>query len=208
VGPAPGALADRGHGASTRAIAVHRSRTLTEADRTGQDDGLALTTVTRTLVDLADVLTPHRLERVLHRAQHLRLLDAAALERRLAELPGRRAHALRAALATLAHAGPDLTRSELEERFLALVATGRLPRPELNVRLGPFEVDALWRAQRLVAELDGAAAHLTPRAFDADRRRDADLQVRGLRVVRFTWRQVVHEPRAVAGTLRALLRAG
>ncbi len=192
--------------ASTPAITVHRSRTLTTHDRTALD-GLPLTTVTRTLVDLADVLTPHRLERVLHRAEHLRLLDAQALTTRLAELPGRRARALRAALTTLTHAQPTITRSELEERFLSLVARSRLPAPECNRRIGPYEVDALWRPHQLIAELDGAATHLTPTAFEHDRRRDAELQVRGFRVVRFTWHQVVHDPHAVAQTLRALLRA-
>ncbi len=152
------------------------------------------------------LLSAHRLERVLHRAEHLRLLDARALTARLAELPGRRARALHAGLATLAYAEPQITRSELEDRFLSLVAGGDLPAPECNQRIGRHEVDVLWRAQRLVAELDGAATHLTRRAFEADRR-DADLQVRGFRVVRCAWGQVAHEPHAVARTLRALLHA-
>ena len=67
------------------------------------------------------------------------------------------------------------------------------------------EVDFLWRAPRLIAETDGAAAHLTPTAFDEDRRRDAGLQVAGFRVVRFTWRQVTRDPDRVVDTLRALL---
>jgi len=190
--------------ASTPAIRVHRSRTLTERDRTTHE-GLPLTTVPRTLVDLADVLSAHRLERVLHRAEHLRLLDARAIEGRLASLSGRRARALRAALDGLRHREPSITRSELEERFLSLVAQNDLPRPEVNVHLHGHEVDALWRARRLVAELDGAETHLTPRAFEQDRRRDAQLQVQGYAVVRFTWRQVTNEPHAVAATLNALL---
>ncbi len=192
--------------ASVAAIVVHRSRTLAETDRTTtQADGLPVTTVTRTLVDLADVLSAHRVERVLHRAEQLRLLDARALTDRLAALPGRRAVALHRGLERLAVAEPDLSRSELEERFLALVATSDLPRPELNVHLHGYEVDALWRPQRLVVELDGAATHLTPTAFERDRRRDAELQVAGYAVVRVTWRQVTREPTAVAATLRALL---
>ncbi len=167
--------------------------------------GLPLTTVTRTLLDLADVLSPHALERALHRAEVLRLLDAGRLTARLDAAPGRRTRALRAALARLATADPDITRSALEERFLALVARARLPRPRLNARVAGFEVDALWAQQRLVVELDGAAVHLTPRAFEEDRARDVALQVAGLRVARFTWRQVADGPEAVARALRALL---
>jgi very-short-patch-repair endonuclease len=54
-------------------------------------------------------------------------------------------------------------------------------------------------------ETDGAATHLTPTAFEEDRRRDAALQIAGYRVVRFTWAQVTDDPRGVAATLRALL---
>ena len=75
----------------------------------------------------------------------------------------------------------------------------------MNQTLEGFEVDFLWPDQRLVVETDGAAAHLTPTAFERDRRRDAALQVAGFRVVRFTWRQITEEPHAVAAILRALL---
>ena len=89
--------------------------------------------------------------------------------------------------------------------MLALVAKAGLPRPLVNTVVETFEVDFHWRAERLVVETDGAAAHLNPRAFEQDRRRDAVLQVKGYRVVRFTWTQVTREPHAVGATLRALL---
>jgi very-short-patch-repair endonuclease len=57
---------------------------------------------------------------------------------------------------------PDHTRSELERRFLALCRRHRLPKPEVNVRVGPFLSDFLWRARHLVVELDGFGAHGTP----------------------------------------------
>lgn len=205
--PARIEVTTRRRSASTASLRVHRSTTLAGDDVTAVD-GLPVTSVTRTLVDLADVLALHRLERACHRADVLRRLDATELAQRLTALPGRRTRGLRLALAGLALHGPELTRSELEERFLVLVARERLPRPEVNVTVVGLEVDALWRAQRLVVELDGAAAHLITRAFERDRRRDAALQVAGLRVVRFTWRQVVHEPSDVTATLRALLEAG
>ncbi|MGI8595323.1 MAG: endonuclease domain-containing protein [Solirubrobacteraceae bacterium] len=88
---------------------------------------------------------------------------------------------------------------------LSLVAKAQLPAPETNVRIGPHEVDALWREHHLVVEIDGFAYHSTRAAFERDRARDAELQARGLRVMRVTWRQLVGESEAVvARAARAL----
>lgn len=187
---------------STRAIRVHRSRTLRPADITDHD-GLPLTTPTRTLIDLADVLSPQRLERVVHRAEILRLLDAAAVQRQL-DAPGRRSATIRAALETLG-VGTQVTRSVLEERMLRLVAHHRLPRPLVNFVVEGHEVDFFWSAARLCVETDGAGTHLTPTAFELDRERDAQLTLAGYRVVRFTWRQLRDRPQTVAATIRGLL---
>jgi very-short-patch-repair endonuclease len=195
----------REHG-STPTLHVHRSKTLDPLiDVVRQPDGLPVTTVARTLADLAQVLTAHQLERACHRAEMTRALDAPAVEQLLDRLPGRPSRSLRHALGSLAAADPDITRSELEERFLALVADAGLPRPRVNATVAGHEVDFLWPAPRLVAETDGAAAHLTPTAFDEDRHRDAALQVAGFRVVRFTWRQVTRHRDHVAETLSALV---
>lgn len=67
------------------------------------------------------------------------------------------------------------------------------------------EADFLWRAKRLIVEVDGRDVHTTRRAFNADRRRDQRLVLLGWRVVRFTWQQVMSEPDYVAATLRGLL---
>jgi Protein of unknown function (DUF559) len=202
--PPPAGVIDvitRGRCSSQRGIRVHRAR----ADEVVRDDeGLALTSVTQTLVDLAAVLTPHQIDRVCHRAELLRCLDARAVAARAA---GRRgAAAINAALAGLATGEPAVTRSELEERFLALVHEAGLPRPLVNAHAGGYEVDFLWPAARLIVETDGAAAHLTPTAFERDRERDAALTVAGFHVVRFTWRQVVQRSSDVAGRVAALLR--
>lgn len=91
-----------------------------------------------------------------------------------------------------------LTRSEAEERFVALVRKAGLRDPETNVRVaGGVEVDALWRAERLVVEIDGYAFHSSARRFERDRRGDAILVAAGQRVMRITWRQIVEEPEAV-----------
>jgi len=190
-------VTSRRRAASVDGIRVHRSRSA-EAVLV---DGLPVTTVGRTLLDLADVLDAHRLERACHRAEHLRLLDLATIP----DLPGRSTAKLRRALATLEHASPDVTSSAFEERFLAFLNANELPRPRTNTRIAHHEVDFLWPDARLIVETDGAATHLTARAFQRDRERDFDLTARGYRVVRITWRQLTLQPDTVARRLRSLL---
>ena len=69
--------------------------------------------------------------------------------------------------------------------------------PESNVSVGDYEVDFYWRRERLIVEVDGFAFHSSQRKFESDRRRDAGLTARGLRIMRVTWRQLVDEPEAV-----------
>src|SRR5207342_1447140 len=103
-------------------------------------------------------------------------------------------------------AGSTLTRSELEERFLAVCRSYRLPQPEVNVPLLDYVVDFLWRDASLIVEVDGHASHGTRRAFQADRDRDGRLAVAGYRVLRFTWRDVTRRSAVVADRVRRLLR--
>jgi very-short-patch-repair endonuclease len=106
-------------------------------------------------------------------------------------------------------AGSTVTRSELEERFLAVVREYGLPRPLVNehVAVGgrAFEVDAVWRERRLALELDTHGFHATPESFESDRERDRVLEAAGWRVVRITWRQLTGAPGAVVADLRAIL---
>jgi very-short-patch-repair endonuclease len=189
-------------------IEVRHVRSLVFAD-VDELRGVPITAVARTLVDLAGVLSADALERAVHEAEVLRFLDAAAVRDAADRAPNRRGSGrLRAAL----EAGdPGDTRSRLEERFLALCRCGRLPRPRLNVHVALFdrliEVDALWRPERLVVELDGRAAHRTARAFEADRRRDAALAAEGYVVLRLTWKRLAQEPDAVVRELRTILAA-
>ena len=113
-----------------------------------------------------------------------------------------------AVLAAAIAAPAEGTESTLEDRLLELVLAHGLPRPRLNALVGPYRVDLLWEAQRLVVEADGREHHATRRAFGEDRRRDAHLHVAGYAVVRFTWTDVVHDPTHVLTTLRALLARG
>jgi very-short-patch-repair endonuclease len=102
--------------------------------------------------------------------------------------------------------GPERTRSELERLFLRLCRRHGVPKPKVNVRIGPFQVDCLWRAELLVVELDSWRYHSDRRAFQADRARDRELKLRGYEVLRFTDREVSAEPEAVISSLQAHLR--
>jgi len=88
-----------------------------------------------------------------------------------------------------------------------LIRAARLAAPRTNARVGRYEVDLLWPRQRLVVEVDGFAYHSSRTAFERDRRRDAELQAWGYRVLRITWRRLVAEPNAVVAQLAALLSA-
>jgi hypothetical protein len=92
-------------------------------------------------------------------------------------------------------------------RWAAVLACGGepLPRPEVNATVGPYEVDFLWRDHNVIVETDGQAAHLTPTAFEEDRRRDAALSVLGFTTLRFTYRQVVDAPSTVLRAIGAVL---
>jgi very-short-patch-repair endonuclease len=167
-----------------RGIALHRSSTLTDADCTRRD-GIPVTKPARTLVDLVSVLSRAQLAAALREAEFLRLPVGAA--------------------AAQSGVAPPRTRSELEERFLALLRRHRLPQPEVNVRLDRFIVDFHWRAERLVVEVDGWESHGTRSAFEQDRSRDVHLKLLGFDVVRFTWRQIALDRATVAATIRGLL---
>jgi len=164
---------------------------------------LPLTSPERTLVDLAATLSGNALQRLVEEAQVRRLVTRATLTAAVArhrDRPGVRA--LRAALSD--HA-PSLTRSEAERRLLELVRAAGLPAPRTNVRIGPYEVDFFWPDHRLVVEVDGYAFHSGRAAFERDRIRDADLQNRGLRVLRVTWHQLATAVPAVVARLATAL---
>lgn len=127
-----------------REIAVHHAL-LDPLDVT-EIRGIPVTTVARTLVDLAGILTKDRLAKVISEAERRGAFDLTAIEEARGRVRHRRGngHAvLRAALAELADQGSTLTRSELEDRFLTLLAAHDLPRAQMNARTDGFEVDAL-----------------------------------------------------------------
>ena len=164
--------------------------------------GVPVTRPSRTLVDFAASAAPLLLERAVEDALRRRLVTRRELA---VELAGGRPGSGPLGRLMAREEGPALTRSEAERRFVALVRAAGLPAPEHNVPVEGIEVDLLWREQRLVVEVDGFAYHSGRAAFERDRVRDSRLVALGIRVMRVTWRQIVHEPSAVvAGLARAL----
>jgi hypothetical protein len=168
-------------------------------------DGVPVTTLARTLLDLAAVLAPEALRKAIKEAERLRLFDLREVEATLGRNNGRTGvPALGRAMAR--YVEPAFTRSDLEDLLFELCDQLGLPRPAVNAAAAGFEVDFLWREQRLIVETDGREDHLTRHAFEEDRVRDAKLTLLGYRVVRFTYRQLRYERGYVAGVLERLLQ--
>jgi very-short-patch-repair endonuclease len=196
-GPIDVSVAGR-HARSRPGIRVHNVRTL---ERTVHR-GIPVTTPARTLLDLAATTSFEDLARAVEQARVLRLVTDASLREIVERNPHRPGTC--ALLRTLARE-PRLTRSQAEAVLLELVRRAGLPLPATNVRVRGHEVDALWREDRLIVEVDGFDPHGTRMAFERDRRRDAELVAAGYRVIRITWRQLTDEPEAVVARLAGAL---
>lgn len=191
------------------AIRVHSGATLTTADITVHE-GIPCTTVARTMLDLADVLSFEALDRAVHESVSLRLFDGRAVNEALGRANGRRgATKLREVLADPDHLEGTLPHAGVEERFFTFCHRQDLPLPEVHQEIPTaaesFEVDFLWRDRRLILETDSRAWHSTVRAKKRDAYRDRLLEDAGYRVRRCRWAQVVYEPQQLAETLRSLL---
>jgi very-short-patch-repair endonuclease len=191
-GPADVTVAGRTGRTRRPGIRIHCVRRLDPQDVTVKD-GIPITTPAKMLVDLNAVVRDRLVERAFEEAQIQRLVTLDAVVDALERSNGHKTRALRRLIATERRTA-TVTRSELEERFLALVRRGGLPEPEVNARLAGYEVDFLWRAQRRVIEVDGHAYHSTRQATTRDRRKDDDLEAAGFRVTRFTADQILRDP--------------
>jgi len=181
-------------------ITVHRSRLIHLDDR-ALVDAIPVTSVARTLVDLADVLTERRLADAVHRAEILRLFDLTALEQARDHVPGRAGrHRLRRVLASY----QPRDENALQQRFLDFCAAHHLPTPQTQTQVGPYTIDFLWPEAGLAVETDGAGTHHTRRAFYADRKRDRALAAAGIQVIRVTWPDF-EEPDVLHTELAAIL---
>jgi very-short-patch-repair endonuclease len=166
---------DIGGGATSSTIGL-QSR---PASFTTIRERIPVTTVPRTLADLAATLPPRLVRRAVRQAEFLRLPTGIETDR---------------------------TRSDLEHYFLRLCRRYRLPRPEVNVPIAGMTVDFLWRSALLIVETDSYATHGGTIAFDDDRVRDMRLRRLGYSVHHFSERQLELEPAAVAADVAAALR--
>lgn len=192
-------------------ITVHRSTTLAPRDITVVN-GIQVTTIARTLLDLAQVVRERPLERACDQAEVLELLDLRALNDQIDRNNSRPAARRLKRVLEEHYVGATPTWSELEERFLSLCRKARIPQPEVNVWIDPgdgdpsaIRADFVWRDQRLIIETDGHGTHSTRQAFEHDRLRDQRLTVAGWTVIRVTWRQLTQRPDELADRILRLL---
>ncbi len=185
-------------------IRLHRTRSLDARDTTSHE-GIPITTIARTLLDLAATARAEQLERALAQAMYLRLYDHRAITDVIARSNGHRGTAI---LTRATKTEPKVTRSAWEDRMLRLVRGAGLPVPICNEPFhapdhGPCTPDFHWPGHDLIVETDGWDSHSTRAAFEDDRAKDAALTAAGYRVVRFTW---LTEDATILTRLRALLQ--
>ena len=164
---------------------------------------LPVTTVPRTLLDLAAGASIELVRRALAQADYRHLLRVEAVAAVCGQ--GRPGSTLLRAALERHEPRIAMTRSELERRFLELCEAGGIPLPEVNAVVEGWTVDALWRRERVVVELDGRDNHSSPGQIERDRRKDLQLRAARYVVLRYTWAQVTFEAVAVTADVTATL---
>lgn len=179
-------------------LKVRRRPTLADAHVT-EREGIPVTGLVQTLVDLAAVHKRPAVERAVNEADRLELIDPPTLRRALEVHrwePG-----VRPLRAMLDRRTFRLTRSDLESIFLPLCAAVGLPVPLTKQWVNGFEVDFFWPDLRFVVETDGLQYHRTPAEQARDRLRDQAHTAAGMTNLRFTHEQVKYEPEHVRAVL-------
>jgi very-short-patch-repair endonuclease len=189
---------------------IRRHHKVLSTDEVAVEEGIPVTTVPRTIFDLAATESADVVGNLLRESEYRRLHDRLSLWDLVERYPGRRGvRKVRAALERLGEGPSGRKRSPLEERFALFLHRHRLPQPRFNdwILLGGkrYQVDCHWPEAGQIVELDGWEGHGTRTAFREDRARDRALRVAGFSVTRLTWNQLDDEPHAIAADLRALL---
>ena len=174
------------------------------------EEGIPVTTVPRTILDLAATEDTDIVENLLRESERLRLADRLSLPDLIARYPGKRGtRKVQQALDRLKEDPVGRKRSKLEERFAPFLRLHRLPLPRFNdwILLGAkrYLVDCHWPDLGQIVELDGWDGHSTRTAFREDRARDRRLTAAGYTVTHITWNQLDDEPLEIASDLRSLL---
>jgi hypothetical protein len=169
--------------------------------------GLPITTVARTVVDLARTAPFREGVVVADNALHQHLTSKKELRAVLAEIPRARGSCRAADVVEFAD---GLSESPLESIARAVFRDCGLPQPALQRRIGGDEfigrVDFLWAEYKTIAEVDGAMKYADPYRARAQLRRDKKLREAGYEVVHFDWREITSDPDAVAASIRAAFR--
>jgi very-short-patch-repair endonuclease len=189
--------------AKRKGIVLHQVRELHPKDRTTKD-GIPVTALGRTLIDVFSSESEERTERALEQAERIGLFDGKAIDGACDRSPTRRG-VKRIRVRLRKHRAPAESDSTLERRFLIFCRHYRLPTPKMNRWIEDYKLDAVWPERKLVVELDDYYTHRTRKSFESDRRRDARLQSLGYRVIRITRERLEMEPGVVAEELRLLL---
>ena len=191
-----------------RGVALHCVRQLHPEDVT-EVEGIPVTSLARTLVDLGAVLSLTQLRRTFEEADRRGLLDAPAVARVCDRGNGRRGVANARRALELYEPDPPKTRSEAEREFFDWCDAMGVPRPSSNVWIEGQEVDAAWLDRNgrpiAVVELDSYEFHSTREAFERDRERSAALEVAGIPCIRVTSRRMRRDGRALRAQLLSLL---
>jgi very-short-patch-repair endonuclease len=179
---------------SRKGIRVHRVRAV-DPRELRRRDGLWVSSPARVCLEIA-ATAPSELPVVIDAGLAKRLLNRRDLDAVLDRHRGRRGAARLAAILG-DESAMTITRSVAEKAFLKLIRDARLPRPEVNVRLGPYRPDFLWREQRVIVELDSYGFHGGPKAFRNDREKDLFYRGAGFDVLRPTRAHGIEEPAVV-----------
>jgi very-short-patch-repair endonuclease len=186
-----------------RRFKVHFSSILAEEDGAVRE-GIPVTGLPRTLLDLAITGRPDQVERYLERAEDRGLLDVRAIDDLLARSGGHRGRGRLARALALYRPDPAFTRSRFERRFRQLVQRAGLPVPSMNFNVAEYELDAYWPELSFAVELDLFETHGTRAAFERDRRRQEELKLLGIEMIRITKPRLDREPQQVLRNLTAL----
>jgi very-short-patch-repair endonuclease len=191
------------HHRAPNGLRRHRARNLVEEDR-ALVDGIPVTSVARTLLDLAWKLRGDQLARVLSRAEELKLLDLAEIHAVIERNRGHHgAKRLRHALDIYKPA--VYARSEFERRFVDHLVASGLPRPATGWNELGYELDVYWPDFRFGVELDTWETHGTHDAFERDHDRDLEFALAGIETIRVSERQFRREPDVIATKVSSLL---
>ena len=196
---------------SRKGIRAHATTTLLTRDVT-ERRGILVTTVARTLLDLAESEPEHIFRKAFEQAEIDGWLKRHELDDVLMRATGRRGHPLLAAAVRASDPLSSQLKSKLERRFLRLLREANLPIPLVNEPLtlpngNTIYPDFHWPEHKLILETDGRETHLTGSAFERDRRRDQQLTLMGYRCPRTTWLQLDEEVEVVVGLVAGLIAA-